>query len=85
MKWRLLYNTVLFISLVITPWPVYTGLLCAGIFLFRNFYEAILWLVVVEILFGPLGVGFLGHYYLLMMLVVLFVLAFVKKTMRYYE
>ena len=85
MKLRLVYNIIVFISLVIMPWPVYTALLCAGVFLFKNFYESLLWLVVIELLFGPLGVGFFGHYYLLAMLVLLLVCAFVKKTMRYYE
>ncbi len=85
MKWRLIYNVLIFLSLTLVTWPVYTALLLAGVFIFSSFYEALLWLLIIEILFGPIGVGLFGHYYLLLVSGALLSAVLVKKTMRYYE
>jgi len=85
MKWRILYNIIIFVSISLFTWPVYTSLLLAGIFFFRSFYESIIWLLVIEIVLGPIGVGISGHYYLLLVSGLLLCSAWIKKVMRYYE
>jgi len=77
MKWRVLYNLLIFISIFLFTW--------AGVFLFKNFYESILWVVVIEIILGPIGVSISGHYYLLSMIVCILIGVYIKKIMRYYE
>lgn len=85
MKCRVLYNILIFLSIALFAWPVYTSLMIAGVFLFRKFYESIVWLFVIEIFLGPTDVGLWDHKYMLIVGVVLVVSAWCKKLIRYYE
>lgn len=82
---RLLYNALLFLSIALFPWPMYTALIIAGVFLFRNFYEALAWLVIVEVLFAPSGVPLYQHWYLVSVGIILIISVYTKRVMRWYE
>jgi len=85
MKMRVIYNLIIFLAISLVTWPLYTALLIAGIFFFKKFYESVLWLVIIEIMVGPVDVGLWGHYYLIAVLIVLLAAGYGKKIIRYYD
>ena len=67
------------------PWYIYASLIIAGIFLFKNFYEGIVWVVVVEILYGPASNVILDHSFLVLMLALGVLALLVKQSVRFYD
>lgn len=82
---RILYNIFIFFAVALLVWPIYTALIIAGVFLFKNFFESIAWIVIIEILFAPVGIGLLGHWYALVFIALVLVAAYSKQVMRWYE
>ena len=82
---RLLYSVLLFFSIMVLPWYVYASLIIAGMFLFNNFYEGIVWVIIIEILYGPPGIDIFQHTFMLWMVAATIVALVIKRSVRYYD
>lgn len=49
---RFFANIVLFLAILYTPWWFFFPLAVLWIFLFRYFYEGVLWMIIADLLYG---------------------------------
>ena len=82
---RIGYSLLIVISILTLPWYVYSALIIAGIFLFNTFYESLLWLVIIEILYGPPELAITAHTYFIAMATALVASIVIKRSIRYYD
>ena len=77
---RILYNILIVLSLLYTPFYITFIFLIAGMFLFKDFYEGIVYAFVYDSVFGRGEVTFLGIYTIYTFL--FFILFLLVKKMK---
>lgn len=77
---RILYNILIVLSLLYTPFYITFIFLIAGMFLFKDFYEGIVYAFVYDSVFGRSGATFLGIYTIYTFL--FFILFLIVKKMK---
>lgn len=82
---RILFNLLIFILIVLAPWPIYSAVIIAGLFLFNRFGEAFAWVIVLQLLYGTNTLESSEFYYFVWMVVFLLVALGVKRIIRFYD
>ncbi len=82
---RAVYGLLVFLSILYMPWIVTSGLILAGVFFFNKYLESIVWIIIIEVLYGPEGVSLIEHRYALGMFVVLAAAFTLKRFIRFYD
>ncbi len=85
-KYRIIANLVILASVFIAPWWLTIILITAGVFLFRFFYEAFIFSVLLDGFHGVQGVTFWGLNSLFLTIVGIIFIAsiFLKTRLRFY-
>jgi len=83
---RFLFNILLIISVFFLNWWLLLLILMIGIFIFRGFYEGLLYAFIFDFIYGPEGMGYI---YLKFTTIILFIIVFfialqLKKHLRFY-
>lgn len=82
---RIVFNLVIFLLIVLAPWPLYSAMIIAGVFLFNKFTEAFAWLVVLQLLYGSNTLVGSEQYFFWYMIGALLVSLVFKKMIRFYD
>ncbi len=61
---RLVANTALLISVLYLPWWITVALAVVGLFSFNRFFELIIFMLVIDLLYGAPGAGFWSYPFL---------------------
>jgi len=84
--YRLLSNILILLSVFLFPAYISALILVFFIFVFNNFFEAVFWSYLIDILYGA-GLAFsLGYnYFFLIVIAIIFLSSFrIKKTLVFY-
>lgn len=85
---RILLNIALFISIVYLDWWITLIFAICGVFIFDNFYEAVMSGFLIDLLYGTPSDTFFGFWFIY---AILFTLVYIlceyeiKKNIRFYE
>lgn len=87
MTLRIFINIALLVSIFYLPWWATTFIVLFGIFIFKNFYEAVLAGFLMDILYGTKTIEFMNIWFIFTafyFLIYILITAF-KKNIRFYE
>jgi hypothetical protein len=79
------YGLLVFLSILYMPWVVTSGLILAGVFFFNKYFEAVIWIIIIEVLYGPEAVSLIEHRYAFVMLLLLVAAFTLKRFIRFYD
>lgn len=84
---RIIFSIALFFFIFIMPWWLSLAFLCAGIFVFSNFYESLVFALVLDGFYGVPGAGFFGlnTFFISIIGAVFIVSIFLKTRLRFYQ
>jgi len=87
MVYRVLINAFIFISIFYLPWWVTTIVVLSGVIFFKNFYEAILAGLIIDMIYGAKTVEFANIWFVFTASYTgVYVLSnYLKKNIRLYE
>ena len=68
---RLITNIALLISVLFLPWWISVGMSLIGLFIFNRFYEAIVFMFAIDLLYGAPGNNYWSFQFLLTSIAVL--------------
>ncbi|PIP86381.1 hypothetical protein COV42_02310 [Candidatus Campbellbacteria bacterium CG11_big_fil_rev_8_21_14_0_20_44_21] len=82
---RFFFNIILFFSIFLLNWWLFGILLLAGFFLFKNFYEGLVYAAFYDLIFTVNGLPFYGAYQAVIFSFILLVLSeYFKKYLKFY-